>query len=76
MKLDWEDEFEKMMDASSYIHVSNNDGFHDLNNELTKTSIMASMLKQSDTRNKDFTIEIYDGMDAIKRSHETLSEVV
>jgi len=76
LKLDWEDEFEKMMDASSYIHVSNNDGFHDLNNELTKTSIMASMLKQSDTRNKDFTIEIYDGMDAIKRSHETLSEVV
>jgi sugar phosphate isomerase/epimerase len=76
LKLDWEDEFEKMMDVSSYIHISDNDGFHDLNNELTKTSTMTSMLKQSDTRNKDFTLEIYDGMDAIKRSHETLSEVV
>ena len=76
LKLDWEDEFEKMMDASSYIHVSNNDGFHDLNNQLTKTSILTSMLKQSNTQNKDFTLEIFDGMDAIKRSHEALSEVV
>jgi sugar phosphate isomerase/epimerase len=76
LKLDWEEEFEKMMDVSSYVHVSNNDGFHDLNNQLTKTSILTSMLRQSDTRNKDFTLEIYDGMDAIKRSHETLAEIV
>ena len=76
LKLDWKEEFEKMMDVSSYVHVSNNDGFHDLNNQLTKTSILTSMLRQSDTRNKDFTLEIYDGMDAIKRSHETLAEVV
>jgi len=76
LKLDWEEEFEKMMDVSSYVHVSNNDGFHDLNNQLTKTSTLTSMLRQSDTRNKDFTLEVYDGMDAIKRSHETLSEVV
>lgn len=76
LKLDWENEFEKMMNVSSYIHVSNNDGFHDLNNQLNKTSILASMLKQSDTQNKDFTLEIYDGMDAIKRSYEALSEVV
>ena len=76
LKLNWEEEFEKMMDASSYVHVSNNDGFHDLNNQLTKTSVLTSMLRQSDTRNKDFTLEIYDGMDAIKRSHETLAEVV
>ena len=76
LKLDWEEEFEKMMSVSSYIHVSDNDGFHDLNNQLTKSSILTSMLKQSDTQNKDFTLEIYDGMDAIKRSHEALSEVV
>jgi len=76
LKLNWDEEFEKMMDASSYVHVSNNDGFHDLNNQLTKTSVLTSMLRQSDTRNKDFTLEIYDGMDAIKRSHETLAEVV
>jgi sugar phosphate isomerase/epimerase len=76
LKLNWDEEFEKMMSVSSYIHVSNNDGFHDLNNQLTKSSILTSMLKQSDTQNKDFTLEIYDGMDAIKRSHEALFEAV
>jgi len=76
LRLDWEEEFENMISVSSYIHVSDNDGFHDLNNQLTKSSSLLSMLKQSDTKNKDFTLEIYDGMDAIKKSHEVLSEVV
>jgi sugar phosphate isomerase/epimerase len=74
--LNWEDEFENMIGVSSYIHMSDNDGFHDLNNQLTKSSSLLSMLKQSDTRNKDFTLEIYDGMDTIKKSHEVLSEAV
>ena len=34
------------------------------------------MLKDSDTKNKDFTLEIYDGMDAIKNSYEVLAEAV
>jgi sugar phosphate isomerase/epimerase len=74
--LDWEEEFENMMSVSSYIHVSDNDGFHDLNNQLTKSSSLLVMLEQSDTKNKDFALEIYDGMDAIKKSYKVLSEVV
>ena len=74
--LNWEEEFENMIGVSSYIHVSDNDGFHDLNNQLSKSSSLLSMLKQSDTKNKDFTLEIYDGMNAIKKSYEVLSEVV
>ena len=76
LRLDWEEEFENMMSVSSYIHVSDNDGFHDLNNQLTKSSSLLTMLERSDTRNKDFTLEIYDGMDAIKKSYKVLSEVV
>ncbi len=76
LRLDWEEEFENMMSVSSYIHVSDNDGFHDLNNQLTKSSSLLTMLEQSDTKNKDFTLEIYDGMDAIKKSYKILSEAV
>ena len=76
LRLNWEDEFKNMMSVSSYIHVSDNDGFHDLNNQLTKSSSLLTMLEQSDTKNKDFTLEIYDGMDAIKMSYKVLSEVV
>ena len=74
--LNWEDEFENMMGVSNYIHISDNDGFHDLNNQLTRSSSLLSMLKQSNTSKKDFTLEIYDGMDAIKKSYDILSEVV
>ena len=74
--LNWESEFENMMSVSSYIHVSDNDGFHDLNSQLTKNSSLLSMLKQSDTKNKDFTLEIYDEMNAIKKSYEVLFEAV
>jgi sugar phosphate isomerase/epimerase len=76
LRLDWEEEFENMMSVSSYIHVSDNDGFHDLNNQLTKSSRILSMLGQSNTENKDFTLEIYDGMDAIKHSYDALSRAV
>jgi endonuclease IV len=74
--LNWESEFKNMMSVSSYIHVSDNDGFHDLNSQLTKNSSLLSMLKQSDTKNKDFTLEIYDEMNAIKKSYEVLFEAV
>ena len=45
-------------------------------NQLTTSSNMFSMLKQSDTSNKTFTLEIYDGIDAIKKSYETLLEAI
>ena len=74
--LNWEDEFENMIDVSSYIHISDNDGLHDLNNQLTRSSSLLSMLRQANTKNKDFTLEIYDNMDAIKKSNEILNETV
>ena len=76
LRLDWEEEFENMISVSSYLHVSDNDRCHDLNNKLKKSSSLLSMLKQSDTKNKDFTLEVYDEMYAIKKSHEILFEVV
>ena len=76
LNLDWETEFQNMISVSTYIHISDNDGLHDLNSELLKSSKLFSMLSNSDTENKDFTLEVYDGMDAIKRSHEVLSKAL
>ena len=74
--LNWEDEFENMINVSSYIHVSDNDGLHDLNNQLNKDSGLLKMIENSDTKNKDLTLEIYDGIDALKKSHDVLSNAV
>ena len=65
-----------MINVSSYIHVSDNDGLHDLNNQLNKDSGLLKMIENSDTKNKDLTLEIYDGIEAINKSHEILSNVV
>jgi sugar phosphate isomerase/epimerase len=70
--LNWEKEFNSMFKESNYIHISDNDGFHDLNNQLETSSTLYRLLSNSDTQNKDFTIEVYQGMSAIKSSFEAL----
>jgi len=72
LRLDFEDEFKKMINVSNYIHISDNDGLHDSNEALRKPSNLLSMLTNSKTEGKDFTLEIYDGLDAIKSSHDAL----
>ena len=64
-----------MISTSDHLHISDNDALHDTNNILRKDSILVKLLNQEDLKGKDFTLEIYDGMDAIKKSHEVLSEV-
>jgi sugar phosphate isomerase/epimerase len=70
--LNWEKEFNSMIKESNYIHISDNDGFHDLNHQLETSSTLYRLLSNSDTQNKDFTIEVYQGMSAIKSSFEAL----
>ena len=76
LNLNFEEECKKMISESAYIHISDNDGFHDTNNELLEGSNLISILKNSDTKNKDFTLEIYDGMRAVINSYNILSKVV
>lgn len=76
MNLDWEKEFKSMLSESSYVHVSDNNGLADLNNEIDRSSDLLHMLRESDTKHKDFTLEVYDEMDILKRSYAALQEVV
>jgi len=76
LKLDWRSEFENMITVSNYIHVSDNNGLHDSNRQLTKHSDLFFMLREADTKNKDFTLEVYDDLTLIRKSYETLSEAI
>jgi sugar phosphate isomerase/epimerase len=73
---DFEDEISKMILQSDYIHVSDNDGSHDLNLALRSDSKLMALLKKQDLAFKDFTLEIYDQMDKIKESYEILNEAI
>jgi len=76
LKLNFEEELLNLIKNSNYIHISDNDGFHDLNNTLTSNSELVKLLKKSDLSNKDFTLEIYDNMDKIKDTYKILNEVI
>ena len=72
---DFEDELKKMIAISDYIHISDNDALHDLNHKLQKDSSLVELLGQQNLKNKNFTLEIYDDMDAIKETYKILQEV-
>lgn len=74
--LNYENEFHQMIEVASYVHVSDNDGNTDSNNELLKDSALFHLLKDSSTADKCYTLEVYDGVNALKRSFEVLSEAV
>jgi len=74
--LDFEDELKKMLAVSDYVHISDNDALHDLNHKLQKDSSLVELLGQQNLKNKNFTLEIYDDMNAIKETYSILQEVI
>jgi len=54
------------------MHISDNDALHDSNHKLQKDSTLVELLSQQNLKNKDFTLEIYDDMDAIKETYKIL----
>jgi len=76
LKLNFEKELSNMIQNSNYIHISDNDSYHDLNHKLTDNSELVKLLKKLDLSNKDFTLEIYDSVDKIKETYKILSEII
>ncbi|MCK5535258.1 MAG: sugar phosphate isomerase/epimerase [Bacteroidales bacterium] len=74
--LSFEYELSNMINNSNYIHISDNDALHDLNNSLNENSNLVELLKQQDLKNKDFTLEIYDGMKSIQKTHDILKDML
>ncbi len=74
--LNFEYELSNMINKSNYIHISDNDALHDLNNTLNENSNLVELLKRQDLKYKDFTLEIYDGMKSIKKTHDILKDMI
>ncbi len=68
-------EFTNMINASNYIHISDNDALNDLNNGLQQDSDLIELLEKVDLKGKDFTIEVYDNMKHIIESYNILRGV-
>lgn len=76
LNLDFENELRYMINKSDYIHISDNDAFHDLNHKLDENSSLVTLLKKQDLKNKNYTLEIYDNMESIKKTYRILEDII
>lgn len=75
LKLDFQKEMRELLPLCDYIHISNNNGLYDSNNEIDTFSEIYKCIKKFDIGNKIITLEIYDGMKAIARSYNLLKKL-
>ena len=76
LNLSLKNEASKMIQESDYIHISENDGLHDLNQAVGGNSELLSMLSKHDLSKKIFTVETYDGIDNIAMTYSNLQNVI
>lgn len=76
LNLYFESQLSSMISKTDYVHISDNDSLHDLNNTLKQDSNLIALLQKQDLKNKDFTLEVYDSIDKIKQSYQILQELI
>lgn len=73
LDLDFEKEFNTLFNRTDYIHISDNDGYHDQNLGLSQGCEMFDLLAAENWAGKTITLEIYQGMDILMQTHDLVS---
>jgi len=76
MGLSFSEQSANMIGLTDYYHISGNDALHDQNKSIVDDYDMLSILDDYDWSGKVFTLEIYDGIDALSESYKLLNEKV
>ncbi len=76
MGLDFPREMQQFMAGTDYLHVSDNNGLRDQNRGLDQNGAILSHLRRYPLGNRTITLEIYTGLDALRRSVERLAALV
>lgn len=74
--LNFIDELSTMMARSDYIHLSDNDGLHDLNAGISENSSLYAALKTQPLNGKTLTLEVYSGIDQLQSSYELITGLI
>lgn len=74
--LNFENELEKMITKTDYLHISDNDGFHDLNLEIGPNSQIMKSIKKEHLKGKTITLEINTGLQKVMESYEFLKTFI
>ncbi len=76
LKLDFEDELEKMMPYANYLHISDNDSLRDQNKSIKKESVLWQILSGYNLKHKTITCEICESIDNLKQTYNLLHSIM
>lgn len=76
LDLDINEELKELIPRTDYIHISDNNGLEDSNQELTQETLEALLPFKNDLINYDFTLEVYSGLESLRKSHDLLEEFI
>ena len=76
LKLDFKDNFKKLLNISNYIHLSDNDGTHDSKLSLKVNSDLIKILEKFDFNGKIITLEVYEKLNKIKSSYNLVKRII
>ena len=68
--------FDQMIMETDYVHLSDNDGYHDQNASFTTDSRLLNKIEKKHLKNKTITLEIYTGIDGLKSSFDHIAGIV
>ncbi|KYG78185.1 hypothetical protein AWW68_05305 [Roseivirga spongicola] len=71
----FEDEASRLVKETDYVHVSDNDGLSDSNQGVSQDSEMYEILKTSQLRGKTVTLEVYSGLEDLKRTYDLIDQL-
>ena len=74
LKLSFPQEIRSLLPLSNYIHLSENDGFHDQNRGFTEDAETLKKIKQYDFSNKTITLEIYRKLETIHEDYQIVEK--
>ena len=67
---------DQMIMETDYIHLSDNDGYHDHNAAFISDSKLLNKIKKKHLNNKTITLEIYTGLNSLKESFDCIAALV
>ena len=76
LDFDFDSHLDQMIMETDYVHLSNNNGYHDQNTEFISNSKILDKIKKKHLKDKTITLEIYTGIDGLKVSFDRIAAIV
>ncbi len=76
LNIDFDEQLIKMIAISDYIHLSDNDGYHDQNLRVGHSSRIMRYIKKEHLKDKTITLEVRSGLDEVSKSFDYLVELM